>query len=374
MTVSEARKQFPHTWTDKIYLDHAAISPISFRVREAVGKYLEQRSLERIESYPWAPKMAHQTKGMIAERLGTSADRIAFVMNTADGLNVLASGLKWNRGDRILLYRYEYPTNVYPFLVRTHEGVEIDYYDAPDHRITADVIAKHLKPETKLLSLSAVQFSTGYTADLEAIGQLCKERGVIFCVDAIQAFPYMPLEVEKWGVDFLSCGAHKWIMAGEGTGFIYVSHRAQELIHQSWMGSTSVEHPFRHFDFELDRIRPDASRYENGTLNYPGIVSVNASMKFFGEFGFGEIHKRTIELTSRAAELFSARGVNVVSPQGERERSGILCVEIENVHEVAKRLNESNIRVAARREFLRFSPYFYTTEEEVKKAVNAVFD
>lgn len=374
MTITEARKQFPHTWTDMIYMNHAAISPISFRVREAVGKYLERRSLSDIECFPWALKMAFEGKKLIAARLGTTPDRIAYVMNTADGLNILASGLDWKQGDRVLLYRYEYPTNVYPFLIRKRDGVEVDLYDAANHRITVDVIKEHLTPETKLISLSMVQFSTGYHADIEAIGKLCKERNIIFSLDAIQAFPHMHFDVEKWNVDFVSVGGHKWLMSPEGIGFIYVSNRVQKLISQSWMGSTSVKNPFNHFEFDVDRIRDDAGRYENGMLNYQGIAALKASLEFQQEFGFDKVHNHTLFLTSRFADLFTQRGIKIVSPQGARETSGIIAVEIENVEEIFKKLQAKDIHVAVRRGFLRMSPFFYNTEEEVKKVINTVFD
>lgn len=374
MNLSQARKQFPHTWTDMIYMNHAAISPMSFRVREAAGKYLEKRSLTDIECFPWAAKMAVETKKLIASRLATTPDRIAFVMNTADGLNVLASGIDWQPDDRVLLYSYEYPTNVYPFLLRKRQGAYIDFFDVPDHRITVDRIQEHLTPKTKVLSLSMVQFSTGYHADISAIGQLCRERDILFSLDAIQAFPYMKIDAEGWNVDFISVGGHKWLMSPEGIGFIYVSKRAQERISQSWMGSTSVKNPFNHFEFDLERLRDDASRYENGTLNYQGIASLKATLEFQGEFGYDEAHNHTLFLTSRLAELFSQRGINVISPQGSTELSGITAVEIENADEVLKKLTAKNIHVALRRGFLRISPYFYNTEEEVKKVVTTVFD
>lgn len=374
MTITEARKQFPHTWTDMIYMNHAAISPLSFRVREAAGKYLERRSLSDIECFPWAPKMAFEGKKLIAERLGTTPDRIAYVMNTADGLNVLASGLDWKQGDRVLLYRYEYPTNVYPFLIRKRDGVAVDLYDAPDHRITVDVIKEHLTPETKVLSLSMVQFSTGYHADIEVIGKLCRERNIIFSLDAIQAFPHMHFDVEKWNVDFVSVGGHKWLMSPEGIGFIYVSKRVQEQISQSWMGSTSVRNPFDHFNFDVERIRPDAGRYENGTMNYPGIAALKASLELQQEYGFDEVRKQTLFLTSRFADLFKQRGVKIVSPQGAGETSGIIAVEIEKADDIFKKLLANDIHVAVRRGFLRISPFFYNTEEEVKKVIDTVFD
>ncbi len=357
-----------------IYLNHAAISPMSFRVREAVNKYLERRSLKDIESYPYAPKIVIETKKLLADILHTTSDRIAFTLNTAEGLNILAEGLEWKEGDRILLYRYEYPSNVYPFLNQARKGAIIDFYDAKDHRITLDVIKEHIKPETKLLSISSVQFSSGYRADLESIGAFCKEKGIIFSVDGIQSVPYRSIDVTKCHIDFLSVGSHKWMMSTEGVAFVYVSERVQKLIHQSSMGWTSVKNAFDHFNFDTNRLRDDAGRYENGTLNYPGIIAMNASLKFFGEFGFDDMEKQTLYLSGLIIDMLEKRGVQVITSKNESERAGIACASIENADEIIKRLHEKNIIVAVRAGRLRFAPYFYNTEEEVRKAVNAVFD
>ena len=357
-----------------IYLNHAAISPTSFRVREAVNKYLERRSLKDIECYPWAPKLVNETKRLIADIIHTTSDRIAFTLNTAEGLNILADGLEWNQGDRILLYRYEYPSNVYPFLNQARKGVVIDFYDPKDHRITLDVIKEHVKPETKLVSLSSVQFSTGYRADLEAIGKFCKENNIVFSVDGIQSVPYRSLDVTKCKIDFLSVGSHKWMMGTEGVAFIYVSERVQKLIHQSAMGWTSVKDVFDHFNFDTNRLRDDAGRYENGTLNYFGIVGMNAALKFFAEFGFAEMEKNTLALSGIIIDMLEKRGVEVVTPKNETERAGIVSAYIDNAEEVVKKLLQKNIIVAFRAGRIRFAPYFYNTEEEVRKAVNAVFD
>lgn len=368
MTVGEARRQFPHTWTDMVYLNHAAISPTSFRVREAVANYLERRSLKDIECFPWAPKMAEQTKQMLASRLGTTSDRLAFVLNTSDGLNILTEGIAWKESDRILIYRYEYPTNVYPFLNQSRKGVVIDYLEPIDGKITVEAIAAAIKPETKLLTLSHVQFLNGYRADLEAIGRFCKEKNIIFCVDAIQGFPYLMPDVEKAQIDFLSCGGHKWLMSPEGIAFIYVSTECQAHIAQAAMGWTSVKNAFNHFDFDLNRIRDDASRYENGTMNYAGICGMKASLEFFEEFGYDQMQKQTLGLADLLIDLCNTHGVEVTTPKNEH--GGIVTINIEDAEAKHKKLEEKNIIGALRGGKLRFAPYFYTTEEEVRKAIS----
>ena len=374
MTLENARKQFPHTWTDKIYLNHAAISPLPFVVRDAVDKYLERRALKGIESYPWANKIAFETKNLLSDLLHTRSERIAFVLNTAEGVSLLASGIDWKSGDRILLYRYEYPANVYPYLNQRRHGVEIDFMEPEDFRITLEVIKKHVTPKTKLLALSFVQFLTGFRSDVEAIGKFCREKNIIFAVDAIQGLPHSFIDVEKSNIDFLAAGSHKWLMGSEGTAFVYISERAQTLIHQASMGAASVSNPFNFFDYDPDRLRDDASRYENGTLNFPGIAALNASLKFHGEFGFAEIEKRVLDHSGYLITRFKSHGVKVLTPENQAERAGIISVEIEKPEEVLERLLKKNIIAAVRGGKLRLSPHFYNTEEELRTAMNTIFE
>ncbi len=347
---------------------------MTFVVRDAVDKYLERRALKGIESYPWANKIAFETKNLLAGLLHTKSERIAFTLNTAEGVSLLASGIDWQIGDRILLYRYEYPANVYPYLNQRRHGVEIDFMEPEDYRITLDEIKKHITPKTKLIALSFVQFLTGFRSDVEAIGKFCREQNIIFAVDAIQGLPHSFIDVEKSNIDFLAAGSHKWMMGTEGTAFVYISERLQKIIHQSSMGAASVAAPFNFFDFDTDRLRDDASRYENGTLNFPGIAALNAALIFHAEFGFGEIEKRVLEHSSYIISRFKSHGVKILTPENQAERAGIVSVEIENPEEVLERLQKKNILVAVRGGKLRFSPHFYNTEEELRTAMNVIFE
>jgi selenocysteine lyase/cysteine desulfurase len=140
------------------------------------------------------------------------------------------------------------------------------------------------------------------------------------------------------------------------------------------MGAASVTAPFNFFDFDTDRLRNDASRYENGTLNFPGIAALNAALKFHGEFGFAEIEKRVLEHSSYLISRFKSHGVKILTPENQAERAGIVSVEIENPEQVLERLQKRNIIVAVRGGKLRLSPHFYNTEEELRMAMNAIFE
>ncbi|HZK76823.1 MAG TPA: aminotransferase class V-fold PLP-dependent enzyme, partial [Candidatus Kapabacteria bacterium] len=257
MTLEQARKEFPHTMSDMVYLNHAAVSPLSFRVRDAVDRYQTRRALKGIEPYPWILKTIQETRELLAQMMGASADQIAFVMNTSDGINILAQGIDWQPGDHVLINDLEFPANAYPFLNLRRRGVEVDVIQknpllkkegagsmsdhAGGYSITQEDIKDHLTPKTKLVSLSHVQFATGAKADLTAIGKLCRERDILFAVDAIQSLPHTSLDVERDKIDFLACGGQKWMMSDAGIAFIYVSDRALERMHQGYLGWLSIE-------------------------------------------------------------------------------------------------------------------------------------
>ena len=367
MTIEEARREFPHTWSDIVYLNHAAVSPISFRVRDAIDRYLTRRALKGIEPYPWAQKMALETKIMIAQMLHARADQIAFVLNTSDGLNLLAGGIDWQPGDRVLINDLEFPANVYPFLNLKRRGVEVDIIQSKDYKVTPEQIAAGITSRTKLISISHVQFSTGAKMDLAAIGKLCRERDILFAVDAIQSLPHTSIDVVKDSIDWLACGPHKWLMSPEGTVFIFASDRVLAQLHQPYLGWTSVDDPFNFADLDPERLRPDAGRFENGNLNFPGIAGLNASMKFFFEFGLPEMERRVLDLSGYLIDRLEMRGVEVITPKQENERAAIVSFQFPESEKVHERLNSQQIVISLRAGRLRVAPHFYNTEEEIKK-------
>ncbi|MEP7233718.1 MAG: aminotransferase class V-fold PLP-dependent enzyme [Ignavibacteriota bacterium] len=377
MTLEAARNQFPHLAQGLIYMNHATISPLPTAVRRAVDSYYEHRATKSIDLHPWVDDLALQTKSKLARILHTKPERIAFTHNTADAVSILSSGIQWNDGDRVLLYKYEYPANVYPYLLLKQRGVEIDFVEPEDSRITLDIIRRSVTPKTKLIALSLVQSVTGFQCDAQAIGKFCKERNIIFALDAIQALPQAEIDVEKANVDFMAVAVHKWLMGSEGTAPAYFSERLQKMIRQISMGTTSVENPDSIFDYDVNRIRTDAGRYETGMLNYPGIAALNAALDFQEDFGFDEVRSRIHEHSAYLISTLKSHGVSVLTPEAEHERSGIVTCEIEEPDKVNERLKKKNIIakvvIAMGSRKLRFSPHFYNTEEELRLAMNTVF-
>lgn len=210
------RSLFPVT-AHSIYVNHAACSPMSTRVRSRIEKLMEESSTVAIDNYPkWIETREH-LRGLVSKLLHADGSGIAFVKNTTDGLNILASGLSWKSGDRIILADCEFPTNVYPFLNLKKHGVEIDFVKNKNGFLHSDDFEKLVTPRTRLISVSFVEFINGFRNDLHTLGEICRKYGILFCVDSIQGLGAVPLDVSECGIDFLANGAHKCSWRRQGS-------------------------------------------------------------------------------------------------------------------------------------------------------------
>jgi cysteine desulfurase/selenocysteine lyase len=292
-----------------------------------------------------------------------------------EALNVVASGLKLKTGDRVLLNDAEFPANLYPYLNLKRLGVEVDMLHAAAGVVTVEDIEGALTPRTRILGLSAVQFLSGYRADLTAIGSLCRDRGVIFVVDGIQSVGAVQTDVRAMHIDALAAGAQKWQMATQGAGFLYLTAALQEQIQQSHLGWLSVDNPweFRALDQPL---AASARRYEGGSLYMSCLHAMHASVSTLLEFGIGRIEEHLAALTGILLEEFrTIPDIEAITPQAPARRAGIVSVR-STQPEMSKALYDAllrrNITAAVREGCVRFSPHFYNTAEEMYATATAV--
>lgn len=368
------RRLFPFLSKGTIYLDHAAIGPVPQPSREAAMAYLRERTEGDVNIFIPFLKAHAEGKKTIGRLLNASPDRIAFCDNTSHGLNILAAGLSWKTGDRVLLTDVEFPANVYPFLNQKRHGVEVDFVQCRNNRIAFEDIERAITPRTRVLSISHVQFLNGCRSDLAEIGKLCRAKGIIFSVDAIQAAGAVPIDVEAMNIDFLSCGSQKWLLSTEGVAFVYVSGETQEKINQAYLGWLSIKDFFS--DFFRYRLDLDASarRYEGGTLNVAGILCLNESVRLLLEVGIENIAAHLKELTQLCVDRILQEGAELLTPENPRERAGIVSFRPPEAPAVFERLKSEGIIVSLREGCLRLSPHFYNTRDEVLKALDAVFN
>ncbi len=369
MLPHEARKYFPFLDKGKIYFNHAAVSPLSTVVTEKIQNYLQQRSEGTIEDFQSFLAESAEAKNKLAKMLNTSAGRIAFVDNTSNGLNILAQGLTWKKGDRILLNDIEFPSNVYPFLNLQQLGVEIDFVKSENGKVAVENILQAITPSTKLLSISFVQFLSGYKTDLEALGKICKEKNIIFAVDAIQGLGALQLDVEKCNIDFLACGTQKWLMAIMGLAFIFLSEEMQKKISPKYIGWLSVEDAWNILQYDL-KLKTDASVFQTGTLDVVGIYGLNAALNLFESVGFEQIEKTILDNTEYFMDQLSSTGFTPLLSGVERKYlSGIVTIKDERASAIFEKLMSEKVHCSLREGMIRFSPHFYNTSGEIDHIV-----
>ena len=304
--------------------------------------------------------------------LNCSADRIAFTDNTSNGLNILAQGVRWKKGDRILLNDVEFPANVYPFLNLQEQGVEIDFVKSKDGIVSAEDVIEAVKPGTRLISISYVQFLSGYRVDLKKIGKYCKENQIIFSVDAIQGLGAVTLDVKECNINFLSCGTQKWMLGVQGLAFIYIDEDLQNKIKIVPLGWLSVNNAWDFLDYKID-LKSSASRYQSGTLNTFGIYAFNISLRLFKEFGFKNIEQQILNNTFYLNKLLADAGIEpVLLNYTEENIAGIVSFKSDKSEKIFNHLAEKNIICSERLGYIRLSPHFYNTKNDIDKVVDEI--
>lgn len=363
------RKHFKYLQNGTIYFNHASTGPMPDFVVNAVNSYLKERSEDEIDNYDNVLKIIKGTKELVAKFINTTPDRIAFVDNVSNAMNLLAQGLKWNEGDEIILFDIEFPANVYPFLNLEKNGVKIKILPSKNGKILIEDLIKEITRRTKLISISHVQFLSGYRTDLEEIGEICRSNRIIFSVDAIQSLGVVNVDIQKMKIDYLASGIQKWLLGLEGTTIIYISEELQKRIEPKFVGWLSVKNAWNILDYNLE-LDDTAHRFEPGTLNFAGIVSLNASIKFFSEIGIREIENSILSNTNLFIHLLEEAGFEFLfKPENAAEASGIVTIKVDDPFNVYKKLLESEIHTSVREGYLRFSPHFYNTSDEIEFVV-----
>ncbi len=366
MNPEDARKYFP--LTDKqLYLNHAASSPLSLRVTESIQDFLHRRSSEKADDYKRDFEEANSLRENISYLIKTEPERIALTSNTTHGINILASGLSWEDGDEVLISEMEFPANVYPYLNLEKKGVKIRWMPAADGRLPLEYITKFVNTRTKVLYISYIQYLNGYKADLQSIGNFCKENDIIFIVDGIQGLGAFQVNLEMMHIDALATGGHKWLMSPKGSGFLFVSENLQGHISQSHLGWLSVERPFEFHNHEQS-LSPTAQRYELATPNQIGIYGMNAAIDLIREVGVANISKHILKITGYLRNKLANSCFEILTPFEDRQRGGIILFSsgsAEKNQQIFKSLAERNITISYREEKLRVSPHFYNTTNDM---------
>lgn len=360
---SQYRHQFPVT-ERFVYLNHAAVAPLSRPAAEAMGSLT--RDVLSCGSFHYADWLdAYQgLRDSAARLIGAHSSEIALVKNTSEGIATVALGMDWRVGDKIVGFKEEFPANSLPWIRLEKKGVRIEWLSISDPLERIDQACAG----ARLLAISFVNFLSGFRVDLNVIGEICRRRGCFFFVDAIQGLGAFPLNVEASHIDALASDGHKWMLGPEGCGFLYVRKERQPQIEPVEFGWTNVA-DFGNYASRDMTLRPDAGRYECGTLNTVGCFGLGASIRLLLEVGVSRIAAQIQALTDRIAVGVQRKGYEVLGQRTPATSSGIVAFRNPGTdcRELVNRLEQASIIVAPRQGWVRTSPHFYISPEEIDR-------
>jgi cysteine desulfurase/selenocysteine lyase len=362
------RREFPVT--DRlVYLNHAAVSPLPRCSASAMQAFaqdaLDYGSLHYDE---WLDTYEALRVGA-ARLIGANRKEIALVKNTSEGIATVAMGLDWRPGDTIVAFQEEFPSNIYPWKVLESKRCFIKWLSIHD---SLEVIERECQG-AKLLAISFVQYLGGLRADLNAIGNICHKQGVFFLVDAIQGLGAFPLDVEAAHIDALAADGHKWMVGPEGCGILYVRRDRQDAIFPYEFGWTNVA-GYNDYASRDMTLRPDAGRYECGTLNTIGCYGLRASLDFLLGIGVHQIGPAVEALADQLAVGARAKGYSLLGERTRATSSGIVAMQKlgTDSRTIVRQLKEKGVIAAARQGWVRLSPHFYLSPEDIARAIEAL--
>jgi cysteine desulfurase/selenocysteine lyase len=368
MDWTELRRELPVTkrWA---YFDHAAVAPLTEPARRTLVEWAGDLADNGVVRDPHRVRRIEEVRRLTGQLLNAEPLDIAFIKNTSEGIGIVAEGLRWRAGDNVVTSEDEYPANLYPWMNLAERGVELRRVPSRDGRILLDDLRSAIDGRTRLLTLSFVEYASGFRNDLLAIGQMCREKGVLFFVDAIQGLGAFPLDVRQTPIDFLAADGHKWLLSSEGAGVLWVRREIIEQLHPVGIGWNSMIDG-RNFGRVEMRLKPHAGRWESGSLNVGGILALGASLELLLAAGIDAIAERVLHLTDYLCERSRQIGVTVYSSRRPGEASGIVSLRLPgDVRAVVRRCLDGGIVVNHRAGRLRVSPHAYNSTEEIDRLV-----
>lgn len=379
--VQELRQLFFPITRHCVYLNHAANGPSPRPVARTLHDYVDDTSNFGSVNYERWSEYERGAHRRLASLIHVRPDQVAMTASTGDGLMMVAGGLNWRPGDIIIGAECEFPSNVYPWLNLQEQGVQVHLVKMRENRIAVEDILANISERTRLVSLSLVEFSTGYRNDIAAIARHCHERGIICGIDAMQALGALEIDAQALGIDYLAAASHKWLLSPQTTGILYVADELLAQLQTARRGWFSVEAPFDFFNYEQP-LKAGMARFEHSTSNRLPVIGLDAALGVFEciDGGMPAVEERILGLTGHAITGLERLGYPVVSPQDDGERSGIVCFKLHperqdiSPQQLVDELASRNIHLAARSDVVRISPHFYNTLEEIDVLLNALED
>lgn len=356
-----------------VYLNHAAAGVLPASTVAAIEQFVRAHATGGVlGTFPYDLQMT-EYRSKIGGFIGASGSEIATLLNTGAGANTVALGIDWKPADEVVLCDNEFPANVIPWLGLRRRGVDVRLIPTREERLTPERLRRELSPRTRVVAVSWVSYADGYRHDLAGLAAAAHEAGALLCVDAIQGLGVFPLDVQALGVDALYAGAGKWMLGLHGAAFLYVSRSLAERLEVAMPGWRSLADMWDFHNYEQP-FSPDVLRFESGTPNLLGTLSLVCAIDLFERSGLQAISDHVLALTDRLCEGLAALDAEFSTLRGRNCSSGIVTFSIPGLDSVAlgRALESQGIVTTYRTGGVRVSPHGYNTAEEIDVMVSAV--
>ncbi|AWR93468.1 aminotransferase class V-fold PLP-dependent enzyme [Acidianus brierleyi] len=349
-----------------IYLNHAAISPTPLPVLFETFNYLYNVSQNGTYTVNEEEKDEFlHIREKIANLINSSPNEISFIPNTSYGVNIIANALDLKPGDKVITDSLEFPATVYPFLKLRKKGINVDIVKTNPENIEQDILTK-IDNNTKLISVSHVSFNTGTKLDIKKIVSKAKSVSAYVLLDIIQSAGAINVDVKDLGIDFAVAGGYKWLMAPQGSGFIYVKNGLiDDPPFYGWKSSKNYL-DFNATEFELEK---GPRRFEIGTIDVAANIGLGKSAEIISPYK-KDIEKKVLELSKLAIDLAEDKDLEIITPK--EKISGIVVIKLHNPKKIAEELAQKKIIVSPRGEGIRISSHFYNTDDEIRTTINEI--
>jgi selenocysteine lyase/cysteine desulfurase len=365
MDCASLRDEFPVT-KSAVFFNNASISPLPTRTEAVVSKLATSRCASASADFPHWVQGVEDARRLAAKLVGaSSASELAFTANTSHSLSFIAAGLGLGAGDAVSVSYPDFPSVLFPWTNLERQGVEVRAIQRVNGRFTPEDVEKTMDDKTRIVCISTVDWVTGFLADIPEIGRLCRDRGALFCVDAIQSLGVTPMDVESMGIDMLAAGSHKWLLSPQGVGLLYISQRARDRVQPTVVGWRSMNNE-EDFKLEFD-LKANARAFEAGTMNVSGVLGLKASLEMILALGAPAIRQRVHSLGGQLIHGLKERSIKAVTPEDPGQRAGIVSFKAPGGAVMLHRyLGDQNVVCSLRDGNIRLSPHFYNNAQDVE--------
>ncbi len=355
---------------DIVYLNHAAVSPWPRRTEKAVNAFCRENVTIGSKKYANWLKVESHLKQQLAELINAkSSDEIALVKNTSEALSFIAYGLSWQAGDNIVTSDEEFPSNMIPWESLANKGVTVKKTSLKNTDDPTGRLIQQIDEQTRLLTISSVQYASGLQVDLKRLGQACQQKGVLFCIDAIQSIGAFPFDVQAYQADFVMADGHKWMLGPEGLGVFYCRQQTMKQLELTQFGWHMVE-DMGNYDNPIWTTALSARRFECGSPNMLSIHALSASISLLLETGMHSISTAIMSRGQYVIEKILNEEALTLLTQPNPNGNNIIVFKLADgrTKDLFSHLTKNNVICAMRGGGIRFSPHFYTPNLAIDRA------